>query len=536
MPRSTAVALCLVVMTYCAPGVEVSGKVEKPIETLGAGVDYTLVGDTQFGWTRKPFTGDLAIGSHTFTMETGGGNVTVFSGVISGSGRFVWNGGGNAAWQTTASYLKGGQPNTFSGTFTLLRGTLALAKPAGVDALAGDIVLGGGSNQAILRLDASDQIRDSSSILITGKHEGRIWTQGFSERVGALTLQSRGEIDLGDGASTLVFADSSGAAWDPTKTLTVRRWTEGRDKVVFTPPGLTAKQVARVGFLDPSGRQPGMYAATLSADGQLLPGAKVAPVDPPFDMSEKAVAAREAIYDVPGRAMLSGEGTRLKDGMTISFFGDSITWLNGYITAIGKALEEGAGTKGMAITLRNRGVNGGGVLSIRDGSEKAAYVSAKEKNGKQAPFADVIAADRADVAVVFIGINDVWWRKTPPETFHKALLDMAASAKARGTKLVLVTLSVYQEKPDGSNPKDDGCEQFAAITRAVTEETGATLVDLRTVHIAYLRNHNAELRVDGSLGMVASGVLTYDGVHPNARGVALLADHIAAGIHRALSD
>jgi len=59
-------------------------------------------------------------------------------------------------------------------------------------------------------------------------------------------------------------------------------------------------------------------------------------------------------------------------------------------------------------------------------------------------------------------------------------------------------------------------------------------VDLRKVHMAYLQNHNAELRVDGTLGMVSTGVLTYDGVHPNARGVALLADHIAQGIHKAL--
>jgi len=448
---------CVIALTRVVAALEVSGDIKKPIQTLGAGVDYILTGDTQFGWTRKHFTGDLAIGAHTFTMETGGGNVTTFSGVISGTGKFVWNGGGNARWQTTASFLKGEKPNAFSGRFTILRGTLALGKPAGVDALAGDLVLGGGGNQAIVRLDAPNQIRDTSSILITGKHEGRIWTQGFFETVGALTLEARGEIDLGDGASVLTFADSSAATWDLTKTLTIRRWTESKDKVVFTATGLTKAQAARIGFLDPSGRAPGMYAAVLAGRGELLPGPKVEPVDPPFDMSPKAVAARKAIYDVPGRATLSSADTHLEDGMAISFFGDSITWQNAYITAIGKELKAGVGTKAMTVTLINHGVNGGGALSLRDGAEKAAYVSAKEKNGEQAPFAAVIAAEKARVAVVFIGINDVWWRKTPPGVFAKALRDMAASAKANKTALVLATLTVYREKPDGSNPKDDGC-------------------------------------------------------------------------------
>lgn len=219
----------------------------------------------------------------------------------------------------------------------------------------------------------------------------------------------------------------------------------------------------------------------------------------------------------------------------ISFFGDSITWQNVYISEIQQALESGEGTKDSGIHLFNHGINGGGVLSIRDGSDKAAYVEAKTRNGKQKPFAEVIAADQADIAVVFIGINDVWWRKTSPADFEQALRDIAASAKAKKTTLVLATLTVYQEKPDGSNPLDPKCDQYAEITRKVARSTGATLVDLRSVYLAYLRNHNAELRVDGSLNYVRTGVVTYDGVHPNAAGNGLLADHISRGIHDALN-
>jgi lysophospholipase L1-like esterase len=188
----------------------------------------------------------------------------------------------------------------------------------------------------------------------------------------------------------------------------------------------------------------------------------------------------------------------LKDGTAISFFGDSITWQNVYISKIGTALKKGEGTQGMEIKLVNRGINGGGVLSIRDGSKKAAFVSTKQRNGPQAPFAEIIKADQSSVAVVYIGINDVWWRKTSPEDFEKALRDLVDTARVNKTVPVLATLSVWRELPDGKNPGDPKCDQYAEITRKVAKSTNTTLVDLRAAFIAYLRNHNVELRVDGT--------------------------------------
>ena len=92
--------------------------------------------------------------------------------------------------------------------------------------------------------------------------------------------------------------------------------------------------------------------------------------------------------------------------MTIDFFGDSITWQNGYIEAIDKAVKAKLSNQGKHITLVNRGINGGGVLQIRDGAKEGGFPG----SSSQGPFAKVIAADKADVAMVFIGINDVWWR------------------------------------------------------------------------------------------------------------------------------
>ena len=516
--------------------VEVSGKVRNPNQTYGPGTAYRLAGDTTFGWLTKTLTGDIHLNGHRLVMDTGGGNRTVLSGALSGSGRLEWLGAGAARLQTSPGFLAGTKPNTFTGTLIVVRGMLALAKPAGLSAHAGDVVLGGGSNQAILRLDASDQIADSASVRITGKHEGRIWTQGHSETVGPLVLQAHGTIDLGQGASTLAFADSRARSWDLGKTLTIHHWTKGKDKVVFGPGrgGLTAGQVARIGFGDPSDREPGLYRASMLPDGQLVPADRVRAVDPPFDVSDTARAARRKVHDVPGLARLTGSGTPLKKDMRIEFFGDSITWQNAYIRKIDKALSGSDRTKSLGVRLINRGINGGGVLSIRDGSPKAAYVSATNRNGPQAPFAEVLAADKADVAVVFIGINDVWWRKTSPEDFEKALRDLVAAAATSRTALVLATLTLKGELPDGKNSLDAKCDAFAKITRKVAAETRTTAVDLRGVCLAYLRNHNAQLRVDGTLSFVPVGVLTYDGVHPTDQGNDLLAEHLAQGIYEAL--
>ena len=537
-PKCLMKACCTVLLLsgLAAGEVAVSGKITNPNKTHGPGASYRLTGETTFGWLTKTLTGDVNLSGHRLVMDTGGGNRTILSGVLSGTGRLEWQGAGAVHLQTYPCFLGGTKPNTFTGTLVIVRGMLALAKPAGVTAHAGDVVLGGGSNQAILRLDAADQIADTAEIRITGKHEGRIWTQGHNETVGPLVLQAHGTIHLGQGASTLAFADSGAKPWDLTKTLTIHDWTKGKDKVAFGRGGggLTAKQLARIGFSDPSGKVAGLYKAKMLPDGRLAPDVRVRAVAPPFDVSDEAIAARRKVYGIPGLTRLTGPQTPLTKDMRIAFFGDSITWQNAYIRKIEKAISSSANTKSLGVRLINRGVNGGGVLSIRDGSPKAAYVSATNKNGPQAPFAEVLAADKADLAVVFIGINDVWWRKTSPKDFEKALRDLAAAAAKAKTTMVLATLTLKGELPQGRNGLDAKCDAYAEITRKVAAATSTTLVDMRKVCLAYLRNHNAQLRVDGTLSFVRVGVLTYDGVHPTDRGNQLLAEHFAQGICEAL--
>jgi lysophospholipase L1-like esterase len=522
-------ASCIASAPGLARGADLSGNHEDPNNEFGKAANYRLVGDATFGWRTGTLDGDIDLNSHALVMETGGGNHTVFAGAITGHGSVEWFGGGIP--QVGPSVLGGVKPNTFRGTFTLSNGVLDLDKPAGMDAIPGDLVIGTKAS-ATVQLSKPDQINDAANVTLGGTGISGLALQGHNEKFASLTLKTHAEIAMGAMPAALFVGDSSDCSWDLTKTMTIRSFKPGQDKLVFgkDEQGLSKGQLARIGFASPAGLAEGLYTAKISPGGALAPDAVVKAVNPPFDVSPQAAVERAKLYDVPGLTRLSGASSPLKDGMTIVFFGDSITWQDGFIGAIDKAIKTGDGTRGRNVKLVNRGINGGGVLQVHDGATNNAFPG----DSAQKPFAEVIATDKADLAVVFVGINDVWWRNTAPDVFEKAMRDLVASARANKTRLVLATLSIHGELPDGKNGDDLKIEQYAEITRKVAKDTHTALVDLRKAYIAYLQNHNAQLRVDGTLYFMPSGILTYDTVHPTSKGVELLANLISDGIFAAL--
>lgn len=461
----------------------------------------------------------------TWTYGTGG-NSSSITGTAAGEGTLVWSGGHGTTIGGTA-------PNTLTGSYTIGGGHIALAKPAGVDAVAGPLILQAG---ACLRWDADEQVADAAPLTIAGDL-AVMDLNGHRETLGALELKGHGFLDCGAGSNGLRLADSRAVAWNLEKELVVRKWKGkpaggGADQLAFAggAAGLTAEQLACVGFRDPEGLPEGVYSAKILASGEIVPGNPVVAVNPPYDLSEKAMSERRKLYEVPGRAKLSSAETPLKAGMKIAFFGDSITWGGGYIGCIQKALDTGEGTKGLGVKLINHGVNGGGVLTLRDGDTGNAHVGGTQPR----PFAQNLADDKPDVAVVYIGINDIWWRNTNPADFVKALGDLVRTAKAAKVRPVLATLSVWGDCPTDKNARNAKADEYAELTRKVAAETGATLVDLRKSCMAFLRNENRELRLNGSLRFADTGILTGDGVHANGRGNELLADLICQGIFEAL--
>ncbi|MBK7406514.1 MAG: hypothetical protein IPJ41_18445 [Phycisphaerales bacterium] len=257
----------------------------------------------------------------------------------------------------------------------------------------------------------------------------------------------------------------------------------------------------------------------------------------PFDLSYAERKGRLArVASVHGldelRAAVRGRGS-----LRVAFFGDSITWQNGFVSTIEGVLRESGGPREVAVT--NRGINGGGARELRDGLNTSSHVGGHvggESNGPQAPFDAVLAEDRPDLVVIFIGINDVNWRGTTEAQFDEALRTIVKSAQSHGARVVLLTPWLNGERPDGGNERDAKVDTYADLVRAAAKDAGAVLVDNRAVSMQYLRAANAPLGPDGTLAPASNGLLTTDGIHPSDAGNALLAELIARGMAKSLGD
>lgn len=156
--------------------------------------------------------------------------------------------------------------NSYTGTTAIRAGRVLVS-----GSLTGtaDVVISAG---ATLETTAANVINDAAEVVMEG---GSFITGGFSDTLGTFTLAGTATIDLGAGASVLVFANSGTREW--TGTLTIANWSgnqlgSGTDQLFFGSGlgGLTAAQVAAIQFIDPEGFAPGAYGANLLPTGELV--------------------------------------------------------------------------------------------------------------------------------------------------------------------------------------------------------------------------------------------------------------------------
>lgn len=496
-----------------------------------------LVGQTQTHWSSGGFSRIVDLNGNTLVIDSGGGNAMFASGAITGNGVLQVNGGGVGVLR-----IGGSTANSYTGSTAINNGPVKLEKTSG-NALNGPVAVNGAMSNnfpgtGTLLWGGNHQVNDTSNLTLAAGSSLNF--AGYTDTLGTLALTGDADLYLGETTSVARFANSSATAWTAGKQLVIREWngalSGGGSEALFfgtSAGGLSVGQLAKVGFMNPAGFPAGLYPASILASGEVVPtGSAIQPVAPPYDLSPAATAARAAIYTSTGRADLTAADSPLETGTRIVFFGDSITWQNSYISLLNSAMSSGVGTQGKGITLINRGINGGGVIQIRDGAPDSGYPGSTA----QASFASLLDSDQADIAVVFIGINDVWWRGTSAATYEQALRDLAASAEARGVTLIFATPAARDESPVGAGPNDPAIDQFSAIVEEVAADTGSTFVNLRAAFVAYWQNHNYEIRLDGSfITLKQYGLLTYDGVHPTSLGNAMIADHLADGILVALT-
>ena len=125
-----------------------------------------------------------------------------------------------------------------------------------------------------------------------------------------------------------------------------------------------------------------------------------------------------------------------------------------------------------------------------------------------------------DVVVVFVGVNDVWHKRTSgtgtdPDKFVAFYDALVTKMQEKGIRVILATPALIGEKTDCTNDLDGELNHYAQLIRDLAAARHCTLVDLRREFLKYLGTANT--------ANAEKGILTEDRVHFSPEGNRLAA-------------
>ncbi len=141
-------------------------------------------------------------------------------------------------------HLVGKKPNTTTGKFFVKKGRVQLEKPEGVDAISGDVIVGGQGFNDCLFWKNSHQLKDTVNItLLDAGNNGAAYLHlnGCRETAASLTMTVNNKVltDSAKGVSgeLIVKSLTIGGVVKPAGTYSANteKWIEGKGKVTVRP-------------------------------------------------------------------------------------------------------------------------------------------------------------------------------------------------------------------------------------------------------------------------------------------------------------
>ena len=221
---------------------------------------------------------------------------------------------------------------------------------------------------------------------------------------------------------------------------------------------------------------------------------------------------------------------------TISFYGDSITWLNVYEPIIAEAISNSQFTSDIPVRIINQGVNGGTIKDLVKGFSPWGHLNPNYPQ-TNITFAETLDQDKPDIVHIQIGINDILQAgpncgircSNVSEYVRVFIEDIASPLISRNISFVIVSVSTIGEFPDGQNINDELLDAFASAQKDLAASLAVPFVNLRSEDELYESLNNCL--------PVKSGILTYDGIHPlEPRGSMNLANLHSEGLIQALEE
>ena len=138
-----------------------------------------------------------------------------------------------------------------------------------------------------------------------------------------------------------------------------------------------------------------------------------------------------------------------------------------------------------------------------------------------------VLAQKPDVVVVWVGVNDVWHKATSgtgtdPDKFVKFYEAVVKKLQAANVRVVLCTPAAIGEKIDMTNQQDGDLNQYSQFIRDLATRQNLPLVDLRKA----FQEHDLKNNVENK----DRGILTTDRVHLNDAGNQFVADQMKTAL------